>query len=184
MTIKMLRVFEVLSVGMALLGSSVAENAASGSDPSTQGTAHHQILQRAQGSTIQLVPSSQLSATTSRRVSSEELDGMEQALERYQAVFENLSLMQLRQVWPTLDRRREAAFKEVFEVFRETSWTHKLELTCATPMIGVETTTVECEETLAYGDTNSKPKEVGPDRVAIVLRRQSSNWVVEDMKGW
>jgi hypothetical protein len=183
MTIRMLRMFEVLCVGMALLGSCAGENGGSGPGTGMEASSRHQILQRRQGAQpIQLVPSAQFSATTLRVASSEELDGMEQALETYQAAFENLSLPQVRQVWPTLDRRRETAFKEVFEVFRETSWTRKLGLTCATPMIGGETARVECEETLAYGAVKSKPTELGPERVAIVLRRQSSNWIVEDMK--
>jgi hypothetical protein len=175
----MVRMFEVLCVGIILLGPCAAENVASG----TEGSTRRQILQREQGSpAVQPVSASQHGATTLRLASSEELDEMEQTLERYQAAFENLSLPQVRQVWPTLDRRRETAFKEVFEIFRETSWTRKLGLTCAPPMVGEEITILDCEETLAYGDAKNKPKEVGPDRVAIVLRRQSNNWMVEDMK--
>jgi hypothetical protein len=187
MVIRMLHMFEVLSVGVALIGACAAGNASPTSDPGagTTGSTRHRIFQQEQApQRIQVSLSAQLSATPLRVASSDELDGVEQALETYQAAFENLSLPQMRQIWPTLGSRREAAFKEVFEVFRETDWTRKLGLVCATPMIGGETISVECEETLTYGEPKGKPKEVGPNRVAIVLRRQASRWIVEDMKGW
>ena|SRR5271165_1949209 len=183
MTIRILRLLKVLSVGVALIGSCAGENGGPASGPAATDASTRRILQRGQSPQRLQVTLAGLTAT-SRAASSEELDGMEQALEKYRAGFENLSLPQVRQAWPTIDRRREAAFKEVFQVFRETSWTRKLGLSCATPTIGGETVSVECEETLTYGDAKGKPKELGPDRVAIVLRSQSGKWVVDDMKGW
>jgi hypothetical protein len=183
MTIRMLRMFEVLCVGMAFLGSCAAENAASGPGAGTEGTAHHQILQRAQGShPVRLVQGAQLSAATLSAVSDEDLDGVEQTLETYQAAFENLSLPQMRRIWPNLDRHREAKFKEAFWAFRQTSWTRNLVLQCVAPTVVGETIKVECGERLTYGDGSLKPKEAGPIRIAITLRKQSSAWVIENMQ--
>ena len=180
-----IRMFEVLSVGVVLIGSCVGENASPTSDPvGTGGGTGHRILQAEQGAQpIPTSSSAQLSGATLRAPSREELDGVEQALEKYQTAFENLNLSQMRQIWPTLGPRREAAFREIFEAFRETSWTHQLGLACAPPTIGGDTASVKCEETLTYG-AKGESREVGPDRVAIVLRRKSSNWIVEDMRGW
>lgn len=113
----------------------------------------------------------------------EELTEMEQTLEKYAAAFESLSLPQVRQVWPGLDLEHETAFKKVFAAFRETAWTRSLALECAAPQVSGETANVECLQTLNYGKPKGKSKEVGPSRVAILLRGQSSNWVVADMKG-
>jgi hypothetical protein len=115
--------------------------------------------------------------------SSEEIEGMELILEKYEGAFESLSLPQVRQIWPALDRQHEDAFKRVFEAFRQTSWTRSLSLECATPKVTAGTANVECRQTLRYGTAKGKPKELGPVRVAILLRKQSGGWVVADMKG-
>jgi hypothetical protein len=127
--------------------------------------------------------SPQLDAAGYRVASDEEIDGMEQTLEKYVAAFENLSLPQVRQVWPGLDRQHEAAFKKVFASFRETSWTRRLGLECAMPKVNGDAANVECRETLAYGPAKGKVQEMGPARVAILLKGQAGSWVVADMKG-
>jgi hypothetical protein len=135
----------------------------------------------------QLVISSRLAgeitAAGFRLASSEEVEGMEQTLERYSAAFDRLSLPEVRQVWPSLDRQHEKAFKSVFAAFRETAWSRSLGLECAAPKVTGETASVECLETLTYGKPKGKSKQAGPNRIAILLKGQSSNWVIADMKG-
>jgi len=125
----------------------------------------------------------QVSTANYRVASSEEIEGMEQTLEKYQAAFENLSLPQVREIWPALDREHEAALKKVFAAFREASWTRQLQLECLSPRVTADSAHVECLETLTYGAAKGKPQQVGPARVAIVLKKDSSQWVVADMKG-
>ena len=47
-----------------------------------------------------------------------EIDSMERTLDRYRSGFEDLSLPEVRQAWPGLDRRRASALKDVFEYLR------------------------------------------------------------------
>ena len=129
------------------------------------------------------MPGAQLDGAGYRPASAEEIDAMEQTLEKYVAAFENLSLPQVRQVWPNLDHQHEAAFKKVFSAFKDSSWTRQLGLECANPRVTGDTANVECQETLSYGPAKGKAKQVGPARVAILMKGQSSNWVVADMKG-
>jgi hypothetical protein len=127
--------------------------------------------------------SAKLDQASVRAASTEELDGMELTLQKYQTAFENLSLPQIRQVWPGLDRRRESAFKDVFAYLRSSSAAPKLGFECAPPSVIGDSARVQCRETLAYSDTKGKTKEVKPAMVSILLRKQSNNWIVETMKG-
>jgi hypothetical protein len=129
-----------------------------------------------------MVPA-QLSTASFRPASGEEIEGMELTLEKYESAFENLSLVQMREIWPSLDRQHERAFKSVFAGFHETAWTRHLGLECTTPKVTGESANVDCLETLVYANAKGKSKEVGPARIAVLLKRQSSAWVVEDMKG-
>jgi hypothetical protein len=49
--------------------------------------------------------------------------------------------------------------------------------------VTADAASVECLETLTYGTAKGKSKQLGPARVAIALKRESSQWVVADMKG-
>jgi hypothetical protein len=129
------------------------------------------------------MPTAQLNAARFRLASGEEIEGMELTLEKYESAFENLSLPQMREVWPTLDRQHERAFKSVFAGFKETAWTRHMGLECSTPKVIGEAANTDCRETLVYGNAKGKTKEVGPVHVAVLLKRKSNTWVVEDMKG-
>jgi len=162
-------------------------NSNSGSVANSSNAPRPAIFQRGPGA-VQIVASSampgpQLDGSGYRVASDNEVDGMEQTLEKYVAAFENLSLPQVRQVWPGLDRQHEAAFKKVFDGFRQTSWTRRLGLECAVPKVNGDTANVECREILTYGPAKGKVQQMGPARVAILLKGQASNWVVADMKG-
>lgn len=187
----MVRLLEVMCFCWALIGWCSAQKISSAPEPVPEMASNnnrHRIFQRGQGSqSFQLAVSSEHSAQVTpasfRVASGEELEGMEQTLEKYTAAFENLSLSEVCQVWPGLDREHETAFKKVFVAFREAAWTRSLGLECAAPKVTGETASVECLETLTYGKAKGKSKEVGPTRVAILMKGQSSNWVVADMKG-
>ena len=189
MKLSISRTLEALCFCLVLISFCSAQNVSSDRGPViTNNGTRPRIFQRSQGSqSFQLAVSNehagQVTAASFRIASGEELEGMEQTLEKYTAAFENLSLPEIRQVWPGLDREHEAAFKKVFAAFQETKWTRNLGLECAAPKVTGETASVECLETLKYGKAKGKSKEVGPTRVAIVLKGRSSNWVVADMKG-
>jgi hypothetical protein len=191
MAIKIVHALKVLSVVVVLLGCCAAENGspAPGQITGDNGSPRPRIL-RAEPASPRILPADsstashpKLSTQSFDSASSKEIDGIEQTLERYQSAFENLSLRQVRQVWPSLDRGREAKFKEVFKAFRSTAWTRKLGMSCAAPVFAGEAASVECEETLTYGASDETPREVGPNRVAISLKKSSNAWVVENMKG-
>jgi hypothetical protein len=181
----------MLCLGFALMSFCHAQKVSAGPDASgaRPEASHSRIFQQNRGSqALQLAVSgknaaAQVSTANYRVASSEETAGMEQTLEKYQAAFENLSLPQVRQIWPTLDREHEAAFKKVFAAFREASWSRQLQLECVSPRVTADAASVDCIETLTYGTAKGKSKQLGPARVAIVLKRESSQWVVADMKG-
>ncbi len=114
--------------------------------------------------------------------SNEEVDGMEKALEQYVVAFENLSLPQVKQVWPDLDQKHTKALKDVFAVFKGTA-PPKLGLACAIPKVSADAANVECMETLTYQVGKNKIQHAGPAKISIQMREQSSHWFVQDMKG-
>lgn len=188
------RVLEMMFFCLVLIVSCSAQNSNSGPSPvsdlaGNKGVSvHARIFQSRQGSqSAQLVVSGKLSGQVTsasfRPASSEELEGMEKTLEKYTVAFEDLSLPEVRQVWPALDRQHEKALKDVFATFRGTAWTRNLALECSAPKVSGEVASVECLETLIYGKPKGKLQQAGPTRVAIQLKGQSSNWVVADMKG-
>ncbi len=125
----------------------------------------------------------QAGAGTADASSPDDLNGLEKALAGYQSAFEAMSLRQIHDVWPDLDRRREAAFRGVFEFLRKTPSAPRLELQCAAPTVVEPTVMVECRQALTYWLEDGKLKTVGPVRVAILLKKESNNWFVQNMKG-
>ena len=183
------RVLRVLSVCTVLAGVCVGQkmSPALGALPPANAIGRPRVFQRA-GQPVKIVESSsaasaQLNTASFRPASGEEIEGMELTMEKYEAAFENLSLPQMREVWPSLDRQHERAFKSVFAGFHQTAWTRHLGFECLTPSVIGESANVDCRETLIYGNAKGKIKEVGPVHVAVFLKRQSNTWVVQDMKG-
>lgn len=183
--------FLALFASVILVGSCVAEDGSkapgtvTNADPGAQGrifqsTGNSQKLQTAVAKDVR---SAQVSNASIRAASSEELGGMELTLQQYRTAFDNLSLPQMRQVWPGLDHRRESALKDVFKFLKASSATPKLGLECAPPTVIGDSAKVECRETLAYSDAKGKAKAAKPAMVSISLKKQSDNWVVETMKG-
>jgi len=183
--------FRALLAGVVLVGSCVAEEGskAASTDTNFDAGAHVRILQDAvnsrkfQTAVAQDVRSAQVSNVSVRAASSEELGGMELTLQKYRTAFDNLSLEQMRQVWPGLDHRRESALKDVFKYLRESSAAPNLGLECAPPTVIGDSAKIACRETLAYSDAKGKAKAAKPAMVSISLKKQSDNWVVETMKG-
>jgi hypothetical protein len=183
--------FVVLCLGVILVGSCFAEDGkiSAKSTEIATGSARPHIFQSDAGA--QELRSAvaadrrggQVSGASIRAASAEELDAMEQTLDKYRTAFESLSLAQMRQVWPELDRRRASALKDVFEYLRSSKTTPQLGLECAPPTVIGDSAKVECREKLAYRDANGKSKEVKPAMVSIQLKKQSDNWIVETMKG-
>jgi hypothetical protein len=124
----------------------------------------------------------QLAGANFHLASNEEVDGMERALEQYVVAFENLSLPQVKQVWPDLDQKHTKALKDVFAVFKGTA-APRLGLQCAIPKVSSDTANVECLETVTYHVGKNKVQEAGPAKISIQMKGQSSHWVVQDMKG-
>ena len=184
--------FVVLSVGAVLAGACVAEEADKSSKNGV-GTgvvsARPSIFRSGAGS--QKFQTAVADGTGSIKLSDAnvsadfggEIDGMERTLARYRSGFEDLSLPEVRQAWPGLDRRRASALKEVFEYFRTSNATPQLGLVCVPPAVIGDSAKVECRESLTYSDAKGKTKVVKPARVLISLRKQSNGWVVETMKG-
>jgi hypothetical protein len=133
--------------------------------------------------TAPTVSKAQLSSAGFHLASNEEVDGMEKTLEQYVVAFENLSLPQVKQVWPDLDEKHMKAFKDVFSVFKGAAAPPRLGLECAIPKVTADTANVECLETVTYTVGKGKPKEAGPAKVSIELKGQSGHWVVQEMKG-
>ena len=180
-----------LFAGVVLVSSCFAEDGSKApnavTNPNTgaqarifQGTENSRKLQ---AEVAQDVRSAQVSNASIRAASSEELDGMELTLQKYRTAFDNLSLQQMRQVWPSLDHRREVALKDVFKFLQGSSLTPNLGLACAPPTVSGDSAKVACRETLAYSDAKGKAKSAKPALVSISLKKQSNNWVVETMKG-
>jgi hypothetical protein len=180
-----------LFAGIVLAGFCVAEdgskgtNAAANFDASAQsrilqGAANSRKLQTAIAADVR---SAQVSNASIRAASGDELSGMETTLEKYRTAFVNLSLPQMRQVWPGLDHRRESALKDVFKFLRESSVAPNLGLECAPPTVIGDSAKIECRETLSYSDAKGKSKVAKPAMVSISLTKRSDDWVVETMKG-
>jgi len=183
--------FFALFAGIFLVGSCAAEdgnkapNAAANFDTGAQtrifqGTANSRKLQTAVDKDVR---SAQVSNASIRAASSEELGGMELTLQKYRTAFDSLSLLQMRQVWPGLDHRRESALKDVFKFLQGASAAPNLGLECAPPTVIGDSAKVACRETLAYSDAKGKAKAAKPAMVSISLKKQSDSWIVETMKG-
>jgi hypothetical protein len=184
--------FLALFAGTVLVGSCVAEDGSKAPNMSTNNAgAPTRILQadansrKLQTAVAKDVRRAQISNASIRAASSDELGGMELTLQQYRVAFDNLSLPQMRQVWPGLDHRRESALTDVFKFLRESSATPNLGLECAPPTVIGDSAKVACRETFAYSDTKGKAKAARPAMVSISLKKQpqSDNWVVETMKG-
>jgi hypothetical protein len=183
--------FLALFAGVVLVGSCAAEDGNKAPNTATnfdagaptrifQGAANSQKLQTAVAKDVH---SAQVSKASIRAASSEELEGMELTLQKYRTAFDNLSLPQMRQVWPGLDHRREGALKDVFKFLQQSSAPPNLRLECAPPTVIGDSAKVECRETLAYSDAKGKTKAATPAMVSISLKKQSDTWMVETMKG-
>jgi len=169
--------FVFLTLGAALVGSCFAEGS---HRPIFQSEGSSGTLQTA---VVDNAHIGQLSDASLRAASSEELGGMEQTLDKYRTAFESLSLPQMREVWPGLDRRRASALKDVFAYLRTSKAAPQLGLECAPPMVAGGLSNVTCRETLAYSDSRGHAKQAKPAMVSIQLKKQPDSWVVETMNG-
>ncbi len=167
-----------------LVGSGVAQKAKSGAG--AEADARPAIFQRGPQAVQSVASASvsyaQLAGGNLHVASNEEVNGMEQTLEQYVVAFENLSLPQVKEVWPDLDQKHAKAYKDVFAVFKGSA-APRLGLQCAVPRVSVDTANVECVETVTYHVGKNKIQEAGPAKISIQMRGQSSHWVVQDMKG-
>ena len=180
----------MLFAGMVLAGSCRGEDGAKASISSSsdkgvpprifQGTVNSQKLQTAIAKDVR---SARVSNASIRAASGEEIEGMELTLQKYRTAFDSLSLPQMRQVWPGLDRRRESALKDVFKFLRASSAAPNLGLECAPPNVIGDTAKIACRETLSYSDDKGKSKTAKAAMVSISLKKQADNWVVDTMKG-
>ena len=182
--------FLALFAGVVLVGSCVAEDSkAPNAEANVDAGAQTRIFQGAansrklQTAVAEDARSAQVSNVSVRAASSEELGGMELTLQKYRIAFDNLSLPQMRQVWPGLDHRRESALKDVFNFLRASAAAPNLGLECAPPTVIGDSAKIACRETLAYSDAKGKAKATKPAMVSISLKKQFDNWVVETMKG-
>jgi hypothetical protein len=157
------------------------------SSGSIAGEVRPAIIQRgAQSAQIVASPAAsgaQVTAANFHVASGEEIEGMEQTLERYVVAFESLQLSKMQEVWPSLDKQHVKAFKNAFAAFQSSSANPRLGLQCAVPRVTEDTANVECLETVTYSVGKGKTKEAGPAKVSIQLKGQSRHWVLEDMKG-
>lgn len=108
--------------------------------------------------------------------------GLEKTLVNYRNAFESMSLQQIVKVWPDLDQRHEAAFKGVFAFLQKTPTAPRLDLECAAPTTLGAAISVECRQAVTYRREN-RNETVGPVRVSILLKKQSNEWTIQNMKG-
>ena len=179
MTRKSALLFIIFSTSMALMGSGHAQTLKNTS--AADGVDANSTIIRPAGDTSSK-RAAHMSEASLGAASARELGGMELTLQQYRAAIENLSMVQVRQVWPSLDRRRETALKQAFDYLRAMSSKPKMGLESAPPAVIEEVTKLECRETLRYNDAKGKPQDVKPARVSISLRKQGDNWIVDTMK--
>lgn len=125
----------------------------------------------------------QLSSANFHVASSEEIDGMEQTLEHYVNSFESLDLAGIHQIWPSMDRQHEKAFKSAFSSFKSWSSKPQLGLLCAVPRVSDATANVQCSQIVTYTVDRNKTKQAGPAKLSIELKWQSGQWIMQDMRG-
>ncbi len=112
----------------------------------------------------------------------EDFDAMQLTLQGYKAGIESFSLPQVLRVWPSLDRHRQAALKEVFKYLRSIAAAPTLGMVCVPPAAIGESVWVECLETLTYTDAKGKTTQVKPAYVSVLFSRDSGIWTVKNMK--
>jgi hypothetical protein len=181
--------FKSLYLCVILIGSCAAQNPNSVS--STTSTAEPDIrpaiiqrgTQMAQIVAAPGKPGGEVASASFHVASDEEITGMEQTLEQYVIAFESLDLSEVQKVWPNLDKQHSKVFKSAFAAFKSSSAKPRLGLQCAVPRVAADTAKVECLETLTYIVGKGKTKAVGPEKVSIQLKGQSTHWVLQDMKG-
>lgn len=188
MTGRILSILKLLCVGLALAALCAADDTSQAPvpDPDAGSANQHSRILRTEGpQTLPVAAPRQLlaGAILSNAASQDEFDGMEKTLAGYQGAFEAMSLRQMITVWPELDRRREAAFRDVFSYLRKTVSAPQLKLECAAPTMIEATVSIECRQALTYRLENRKSKTLGPVRVAIVLKRQPHEWVIHNIEG-
>jgi hypothetical protein len=185
---RILWLVKLLLVGLALTAFCAADDANQLLNTSTaNGQTRPTILQAKGPEKLQLAAPRQLrtehqGTIISAASSANEFDGVEKTLAGYRSAFEAMSLSQMSEVWPGLDRRHQAAFKGVFAFLRKTSSAPRLDLECTAPTMAGQTVSIECREAVTYTGEDRKLETVGPVRVSIQLRKQSDNWVIEGMK--
>jgi hypothetical protein len=173
---------------LMLAGVSSAETPQAGANArrSPAPGSQHRIIKPASDTGWQSVNSG-TSATSMRaadlRTPVEAINAVEETLQRYEAAFDSMSLGSVHQVWPSLDRQRDAALNEVFSFFKERSLTPALELSCQLPTVDGKSARLLCQESLSYTDPKGKRTEVKPAKISISLVEVSGNWVVESMRG-
>ena len=178
----------LLMSSLMLAGVSSAEtpekgaNAPRSSAPGSQ----HRIIKPAIDAERQNVSSG--TSTTSMRAADlrtpvEAINAVEGTLQSYEAAFNSMSLGSVHQIWPSLDRQRDAALNQVFAFFKERSLTPDLELSCQLPTVDGKSARLLCQESLSYTDPKGKRTEVKPAKISISLVEVSGNWVVESMRG-
>ena len=99
---------------------------------------------------------------TARPTSSTDLNLIGEALQSYRSAFNSSSLVAVKQAWPSVDAKRQAKFKDVFEFFRKDSLTPNLALQCARPAVTGDHANVDCFQSLAYSDKKGKCHQVKP----------------------
>jgi hypothetical protein len=183
----MVRQLFVLLIAILLTGVASAEDASAGAqcgsasafaasvfDPQAPSGKEQDILASASGRPALTM--------TSRTASADDVNLIGDTLQTYRDGFNGRNLSAVKQVWPSLDSKRETKFKEVFEFFRKDSLTPHLGLSCATPGMAGDQASVRCFQTLAYSDKKGKCHHVQPVTVSIQMERGAQAWVIESMK--
>jgi hypothetical protein len=180
MTTRPAFLFAFISMSIVLVGSGHAQNTPKMSPADGTAGTNSPII-RSSGA-ISTNRSAHMSEASLDDAYNKQLGRMELALEQYRAGIDNLSVQQVREVWPGLDRRREAALKQAFAYLQSMSAKPKMGLECVAPTAIEPSTTLQCHESLTYNDAKGKPQHAKPARVSIVLKSQGDNWVVDTMK--
>ncbi len=181
------RIASVLMSGILLTAAAVAQEASSTASQcgsSSSSVALFTDMQAPARSDQHIVTSAAsvpMLTMTARSASSNDINLIGNTLQGYRSAFNGSNLVAVKQAWPSVDSKRQAKFKEVFEFFHKDSLTPNLALRCAVPTVAGNQANVNCFQTLAYSDKKGKCHQVQPAEISIHMERASESWVIEGM---
>jgi hypothetical protein len=105
------------------------------------------------------------------------MPAVNELLARYKSALEARDLGALKQIWPGLSGRQEAAIKSEFDNARAIGVT----LSAVSPSISNNTATVTCRRDYVV-TTNDRKTLNSATRMTMTLDRKNGTWVIENIR--